>query len=354
MKRVLLAIGVAVAAFTVGPPAAAAGPTFDTITWGHASLTISGVAMVKQTGTVHITDPSATSGGNCFWYFVLTATGGTGSVTLYRTGAALTSGTVNDGTWTMTFYLSSTADGTWRMTGAETCSATPQGYDVAGSPAFTVVGHHQPRVSWAVVPDPVPVVNPQWRVKGRVYDADTGAGMPNVTVGQATVDTSCLYQDQGEGPGAFLSLRTVTNANGYYALPIRTGVGGLQCIGLVSTPESNPDKLSVYPWFRQFSVRYLPSVSAAPSARSVPALTIVAVNGHVVGGHSRCPIELQRLHGSTAWRTVSTAKLRDSLRFTLSAQPPGAGRFIYRAYYPQCSNPYQVAASSSRFTITAT
>jgi len=64
---------------------------------------------------------------------------------------------------------------------------------------------------------------------------------------------------------------------------------------------------------------------------------------------------LQRLHGSTAWRTVSTARLRDSLRFTVLAQPPAVRRFVYRAHYPRCfPNPYQVAATSPRFTITAT
>lgn len=356
MKRFLVALGVAVCAVAVVPqPAnAATTPTFDSISWTHAAITVSGVAMVAQTGTIHVTDPSAVAGGNCYWYFHLASTGGAGSVTRYITGAKLTSGTVNDGTWTMTFYLSSTADGTWQLTGAETCSAGGStSYDVASSPAFTVVGHHQPRVSWAVVPIPVPVVNPQWSVKGRVYDADTGAGMANVTVGQAVADTSCLYQDQGEGPGAYLSLRTVTNANGYYALPTRDGYGGLQCIGIVSKPEGNPDGLSVYPWFRQFWVDYLPSVSAAPAARSVPAGSLDPVNGHVVGGGSGCLIQLQRLYGSTAWRAVSTAKLRDSLRFTLTAQPPSAGRYYYRAYYPQCG-PQQFAASSSRFTITGT
>jgi hypothetical protein len=336
------------------PTAAASGPTFDSISWTHSALTISGVAMVKQTGSVHVTDPSATAGGNCYWYFVLTETGGSGSVNRYVTGAKLTSGTVNDGTWTMAFYLSSTADGTWQLTGAQTCSPTPQDYDVAGGPAFTVAGHHQPRVTWAVAPTPVPVTRPTWSVKGRVYDADTGAGMANVTVGQAQVDTGCLYQQQGEGSGAQLTLRTTTNASGYYALPTRNGTGGLQCLGLVGVPDHNPDGLSVFPWFRQFAVPYLPSVSAAPAASTVRAGTLDAVNGHVVGGRSGCAIDLQRLRGATAWRTVSTAKLRTSLRFTLIAEPPSAGRFVYRAYYPRCTDVRQYAASSARFVITAT
>ncbi|MDQ1747731.1 MAG: hypothetical protein QOD07_1994 [Frankiaceae bacterium] len=230
MRRVLpaLAAGFAILlppAAVPSPAAAATSPTFDSVSWKYSALTISGLAMVAQTGTVHVTDPGVPPGSDpnaCRWYFHLTSTGGSGTVRRYTTGAKLTSGTVNDGTWTMTFYLSSTADGTWHLTGAETCSAGPSTtYAVSGGAAFTVVGHHQPRVSWGVVPTPVRVASPRWSLKGRVYDADTGAGMPGVTVGQATSDTSCLYQQQGEGPGASLSLRTVTNANGYYALPAR-------------------------------------------------------------------------------------------------------------------------------------
>ncbi|MBV9098804.1 MAG: hypothetical protein JO079_12185 [Frankiaceae bacterium] len=345
------------AAVVPSPATAATTPTFDSVSWKHSALTISGVAMVAQTGTIHVTDPAAPGSGPnaCRWYFHLTSTGGTGTVRRYTTGAKLTSGTVNDGTWTMTFYLSSTADGTWHLTSAETCSAGPSTtYAASSSAAFTVAGHHQPRVSWAVVPTPVPVANPHWSVKGRVYDADTGAGMPGVTVGEGASDTSCLYQQQGEGPGASLSLRTVTNANGYYALPARNGWSGLQCLGIVGKPEANPDRLSVYPWFRQFVLSYLPSVSATPAVASVAAGSTDAVNGHVVGGRSGCPVALQRLHGSATWRTVSTSNLRPSLRFTLVAQPAAAGRYLYRAYYPQCTDAHQVAASSKPFTITAT
>jgi hypothetical protein len=145
----------------------------------------------------------------------------------------------------------------------------------------------------------------------------------------------------------------VTNADGYYSLPRRNDIGGLQCIGIVGKPERNPDGLNVFVWFHHFWVRYLPSVSATPRATVVPAGSIDAVDGRVLAGTRGCTVALQRLHGSTAWRTVSTARLRDSLRFTLTAQPPSAGRFIYRAYYSRCADPDQYAASSPRFTITA-
>lgn len=348
----------AVLATGAAMPAAAlssSGPTFDSITWSHPTLAVSGMQMVRQTGTVHIVDPYPPRSGDYAWYFTLVSSGGNGSVRTYFTGATLTSGTVDDGTWTMTFYLSSTADGTWHVTEAEPRSPTPDQYPVADTTSFTVTGHHQPRMSWAVVPNPVPASDPRWLVKGRVYDADTGAGLAGLTVGQGEHDTECLYQVQGEGAGAYFGLRAVTNANGYYSLPRRYGVGGLQCIGIVGKPERNPDGLNVFVWFRDFGVRYLPSVSATPRATVVPAGSIDAVDGHVLAGTRRCTVALQRLYGSTAWRTVSTARLRDSLRFTVLAQPPAAGRFVYRAYYPPCfPSSYQLAATSPRFTITGT
>src|SRR5437764_4202118 len=112
LQRIIAVAAAAVAGLVAVPStqaAAATDPTFDSISWSQPSLTISGTAMVKQTGTIHVTDASATAGANCYWYFVLAANGGTGTVTRYTTGATLTSGTVNDGTWTMSFYLSSTA-----------------------------------------------------------------------------------------------------------------------------------------------------------------------------------------------------------------------------------------------------
>jgi len=259
----------AVLATAAAVPAAAlpsSDPTFDSVTWAHPSLVVSGMQMVRQTGTVHIVDPSATgSGGGYAWYFRLTSSGGSGSVRTYFTGATLTSGTVDDGTWTMTFYLSSTADGSWHVTRAESAGPTPEDYPVADTTSFTVTGHHQPRMSWAYVPNPVPVSDPQWLVKGRVYDADTGVGLAGVTVGEGEHETDCLYQVQGEGDGANFGLRAVTNANGYYSLPRRNGIGGLQCIGIVGKPDHNPDGLSVFVWFHQFRGA-LPAVGVGDAA----------------------------------------------------------------------------------------
>jgi hypothetical protein len=305
--------------------------------------------MVRQTGTVHVTDNSAQPAG-C-WYFSLAATGGTGSVRTYFTGSTLASGTAADGVYALTFFLPSTADGTWTVTGAEACSATPATQPVSSDTSFTVTGHHQPRMSWAVVPTPVPAAHPDFAVKGRVYDVDTGAGMPGVTVG-ANQDTGCLYDNQGEAP-AFLDPKLVTNSGGYFILTER-GYTGLQCIAIGGTPGRNPDHFSLFVWFRTFVNAYRPSVSATATAPSVRAGAVDPVAGRVVGGVEGCSIALQRLSGASAWRTESTGRLRDSLRFTLAARPPGSGRFVYRAYFPRCRNPHQVAASSSRFIITAT
>jgi hypothetical protein len=77
-------------------------------------------------------------------------------------------------------------------------------------------------------------------------------------------------------------------------------------------------------------------VSAAPSKSSATVGTIVPVNGNVLGPAGFCPVVLQRLYGASQWRGVSTAKTRQSGRFTVSAQPAYKGLIPYRVYFPKC------------------
>jgi hypothetical protein len=344
-----------VTTLAASPASAATGdPVFDQVTWGHASLTVSGTAMALQSLSVHVTDPRANP-SNC-WEFYETRSGGTGTLPLSWSTATLASGTDSDGVWTTSFYLPSTADGTWTLAAARDCSdVTDPEHPVSGAPTFAVTGHHQPRVTFGYVPLPVRVVYPYVTVKGRVYDADTGAGMPGVQLGRDQ-DTYCL-NDRGDG-NANLRYSATTNANGYYAFPVgRVAPGALQCLGLFGAVRHNPDGFAVFVWYRwdpAIHLPYLPAVSAVPAATSAKAGSLVTVNGHIVGASPSCEVDLQRLHGSTAWRTVSTSFVHNSLRIALTAQPP-AGRHIYRVLYPHCArDPDQVAASSSRFTITGT
>jgi hypothetical protein len=348
---IMLICGLAVMP-TAGPAVAASSPTFDTITWGHGIVSATGTAMVLQTLSVHVTDTGQFA-SNC-WEFVETRTGGAGTLPASWSVAKLASGTDADGTWTTSFYLPSTADGTWSVTSAIDCSdASFPAFAVSGSPTFAVTGHHQPRITWGYVPNPVPLANPYVTIKGRVYDADTGAGLAGIRLGRAE-DTYCI-NGIGDGSTTLQHLAT-TNSNGYYAIASsRDNPFYLQCLGVYGTRRINPDGFAVFVWSREAWFNYLPAVSAAAASSSVPHGTIDTVSGTVIGT-PRCPIRLQRLHGSTAWRTVNSGYVRASGRYTLSAQPPSVGRFIYRTYYPAAcrGDVHQVAASSPRFTITGT
>ena len=87
-------------------------------------------------------------------------------------------------------------------------------------------------------------------------------------------------------------------------------------------------------------------------AVEAPVGTVVPVNGSVYRVTSSCPVHLQRLYGASQWRTVSSAKLRSSGRFTVNAQPSYRGLIPYRAYFPTCYN--VVAGVSKTFYIRGT
>jgi hypothetical protein len=90
-------------------------------------------------------------------------------------------------------------------------------------------------------------------------------------------------------------------------------------------------------------------VSATPSKTSAPVGTIVPVNGTVSTAPENCPVNLQRLYGATAWRNVGTAKVRQSGRYTVNAQPAYKGNIPYRASFPACRN--RLAGISKTFII---
>ena len=73
------------------------------------------------------------------------------------------------------------------------------------------------------------------------------------------------------------------------------------------------------------------------------------MNGSVAGAPSNCKVNLQRLYGATQWRTVSSAKVRQSGRFTVNAQPAYKGQIPYHVSFPACAN--FVSATSKVFSI---
>ena len=84
---------------------------------------------------------------------------------------------------------------------------------------------------------------------------------------------------------------------------------------------------------------------------SLPAGTVGPVEGYVAPRHPGQPAYLQR-HTGEGWRTVSTATIRSSGRFTLLAQPPTKGRHSYRVY--KASDADHKGYATPAFVITGT
>lgn len=145
----------------------------------------------------------------------------------------------------------------------------------------------------------------------------------------------------GIGPGSSY----LTDANGVVAKTYPAVSGKyLNCLLLPGNPAANGDLT--------FFVARPGIVYATPSVTSAPVGQVVPVNGSVQGGPYRCQVLLQRLYSGNQWRTVNSGAVRESGRFTLSAQPAYKGLISYRVYFPKCDM-FQAGVSKT-FTIRGT
>lgn len=272
---------------------------------------------------------------------VLTRTGGTGprdnivSADLKRTG-----GTVQNGTWTGRLNVASTANGTFKVTGVMT---GPYGAPDPGTPVdptpysgqtVTVKGTNLPKITASVNPRVVPWDKPYsitWAVTNTATGKPYGSRIP-IGLG---VDTPCA---EGGSP------MYKTGTNGLITKSYTAYDGGaMNCAHVYADPY-----YIVGQWL---FVAHPAIVSAVPSKTSAPVGTVVPVNGSVYRVGS-CSVQLQRLYGASQWRTVSSAAVRQSGRFTVNAQPSYKGLIPYRAYFPTCHN--IVAGVSKTFYIRGT
>jgi hypothetical protein len=345
-----LLVSLAVAA---APAQAAPATTVDRVTYSAPSITASGVRMVPQTVSAHIT--SAWSNG---WLFELRATGGSGTVRSMRVQPTRSSGTDADGTWSATVLMPSTADGTWSLSTVYECGNDCQpdtSVTVPAPPTFTVTGHLQPRVSFSYSPDPVPYPRTSATITGRVVDADTNKGLPGLTVGYSS-DNNCtnVWPD---GPTGFV-VKKRTSATGTFSFSPQDIVTRLQCLGLIGTATLNSDQLASFPWFQRFFGHIQPRVVAVPGARVAKVGAAVAVVGSYADGSGYAgrgaTIALQRLTGRTQWRTLATVNVRLSGRWNGSVAVTVKGSNVFRALFPGYPAGGLAASSTKPFVITGT
>ncbi|MEU4390916.1 hypothetical protein [Kribbella sp. NPDC023855] len=330
--RGLAAIGSALlgmAALLVAPSATAAPATAESpdpnltvksVTLGRSTVLVSGLNRVAVGVTVKASYKSGTETPlNVFFK----RTGGVGPLQHMIAGELKrTGGTLNDGTWTGTVDVPSTANGTFKVYGVlpgymlpgDMTTETP-----VDGPSIAVTGVHLPKLAVQVIPRVVPFGS-AYQVKAVIYDSATGKPYGVRLPLQVVNDNLCVEYD---------------------AIPRYTDTAGV----LITTfPAAAADSLNCvrvrgryFDTIARFFFPLRPGIVAAtPSKTSVPVSTLVPVNGSVAGAPYRCPVLLQRLHGRTAWRLANQSTVRQSGRFTVVAQPPNLGNNSYRVYFPTC------------------
>ncbi|MEU8227898.1 hypothetical protein [Kribbella sp. NPDC048915] len=348
IKRVLAAVLAAPLAGVMlgGAPAAQAAPdpflTISQVTLDRTSVAVSGLntypVNVTVKGGYHSGEPAD---DGLVLNVLLKRTGGTGPRdSIVSADLRRTAGTLANGTWTGRLNVASTANGTFKVTGVMT---GPYGGPGGGTPldptpyagqTLTVKGTNLPRITVSVNPKVVPWGKPYtitWAVTNTATGKPYGTRIP-IGLG---VDTPCA---EGGSP----LYRTGTNGlitKSYTAADGRM----LNCAHLYTDPY--------YIAGQWLFVAHPAVVSATPSKTSAPVGTVVPVNGSVYQVNS-CPVHLQRLYGASQWRTVNSGSVRQSGRFTLTAQPAYRGLIPYRAHFPTCGS--VVAGFSKTFYLRGT
>lgn len=353
-RRRTVAATLSVLALTVGglgPSADRAAAYYDDLTvasvsYSSSTVSVSGVETVPLTVTMHVTSgtpitttPCVSTGEwGCPLSIELDRTAGSGEIAEMGADAAIVSGTGTDGVWEAIVSVPSTAAGTWTVTAAWLpCMGCDGRHPVTGAPTFTVEGSHLPHLSTGTSPAIVPLGASPYTVKGRLTDTATGLPIAGVTVALG-VDSSCVEGSLGR-------YRIVTSSNGYYTFPSLSGnydKTSLNCVwvggrdwggrGRRITIAGRVVPLAVRTW-----------VSAAAATTRARVGTSVVIAGSVGGAPLVCPVLLQRLYGSTAWRTVDRAGIRLSGRYTLHAPLTVDGANRFRVLLPACGHWVAVA-----------
>jgi hypothetical protein len=323
-----LLAGVVTAGVVSAGPAAAAdttAPRVVGVSFSASSVAVRGLAVARVNVDVHLTDESGVvpTRANESDYPIIHLSRVAGGAWLDTPRLSLVSGTATDGVWRAAVNVPSTWNGRWQVTLVAAYDAESNYLEVDPrtqgiAPDLTVTGTHRPAMSFGLVPQLV-VGNGPVTMKGRAYFLDTGAGIANLPLASGA-DNSCA-----EGVPVN-DLRT--DARGYYTKTFPSGAPILFCVRLLgpAAPGHGPTIIT----YRSGAVRLQYVITAAPARTPVPVGTNVAVNGQLAPPAGE-PVGLQRLVGG-AWRTVSTAYVRTSGRFTLVATPPTRGNHRYRAY----------------------
>jgi hypothetical protein len=339
MKKALLGLAVLpLIGAVLAPTPASAAPDPDlkitSATMNKTSVAVAGLNTVPVTITVTGSYPSAD--------FPLLATLKRTSGSVLKTNYLYADlARVSAGTWRGNINVPSFADGTFEVLGYQpgnfAGNRNNPGPDPTKPPSpqtLTVQGTRQPKIT--ATPNPaVAAYGTPYTITWRVIDEQTGKPYgTRLKVALGSGEDGCGYQ----------GTPALTDTNG--ALVVKyPGNLDSTCLNIPGEPTSLYGAAAAPARPR--------SVSAKPARTSAPVGTSVQVTGSAtLATNGFCTANLQRLYGATQWRTVNSAKVRASGRFTLTATPAYKGKIPYRVLVPACEG--GAAASTKPFYITGT
>lgn len=223
-------------------------------------------------------------------------------------------GSTHAGTWTVTEL-------TW-FDGTSYTRVDPRP-TLGGSAEVTVTGSSAPTVTATRVPGVVPYGARQW--VQYTYRTAAGAPIPGAAV-YSSSDFVCYFMHHMLDPARVPT--SPTDRLGRFTVRLRAdGFDG--CVDVLSLPAVRGD-LATRTSLRTMQVyryQYYRWVTAAALTSAVRIGRTLTVNGSVAPNQGS--VRLQRLMGRT-WRTIASANIRPSGRYTLSAPVTSLGCSYYR------------------------
>jgi len=310
------------------------------VTLSRSSVAVSGLNTVTVTVMVHLTDPvgvvesSASETGAPLPQVGLSrvsSPGTAGAPSQDSRDLNLASGTGRDGVWTAAIRVPSTYDGSWQVTAvwatnSQDGSLFVDPRKVGITRTLTVRGSRQPSLSLGFSPK-VPVGNQAVNIKGRAVDADTGRPLAGILLNLGAGSENCGVFDYG-GAGS-----VTTNAKGYYVFRRAPDANVFCVISTIPPKRGAIDRYSTTTLlYRSGGVLVQPTISASVDHTPIHLGETVAIRGSVAPSTFVYPgVFLQRYSGGH-WRTVGTAHVRASGRYTAYATPPTRGNHRYRVH----------------------
>ena len=342
-----------------GTPAAHAdvstSPQLVDVQLSETATTVSGFEWHDVVVRLHLTSPigiaptTDTEGSTYPSVRFDRTSAGRGQVQVAPDGPAFTlaSGTAQDGWWQGLVHVTAGYDGTFTVTHvwamqsdfAEELSVDPR--TIGLNAQLQVTGVNVPHLTIKQWPDPV-INGSALILSGTLTDLDTGVPFAGVSVG-VRVDTACLGSPAAPG--------VATAVDGSWRQTFPTwDASALNCafIAAAHNPSATDNGIAEYVGLFNVDPNFHEWISAQLASGTVHAGGTVAVTGK--SSAILVPLTLQRLVGST-WRTVGTAIVRLSGRFTMVAQPPTRGTWRYRVLRVPTRHNEFLASSSVRILV---